>query len=30
MATLGEDRLFHSVDEATRKLAPEAAVMASA
>ena len=27
MATLGEDRLFHSVDEATRKLAPEAAVM---
>ncbi len=29
MATLGEDRLFHSVDEATRKLAPEAAVMGS-
>jgi MFS superfamily sulfate permease-like transporter len=28
MATLGRDRLFHSVDEATRKLAPEAAVMA--
>jgi MFS superfamily sulfate permease-like transporter len=27
MATLGKDRLFHSVDEATRKLAPEAAVM---
>ncbi len=27
MATLGQDRLFHSVDEATRKLAPEAAVM---
>ena len=27
MATLGEDRLFHSVDEATRKLAPEAAVL---
>ena len=26
MATLGKDRLFHSVDEATRKLAPEAAV----
>jgi MFS superfamily sulfate permease-like transporter len=26
MATLGQDRLFHSVDEATRKLAPEAAV----
>ena len=29
MATLGRDRLFHSVDEATRKLAPEAAVMGS-
>ena len=29
MATLGQDRLFHSVDEATRKLAPEAAVMAA-
>ena len=29
MATLGKDRLFHSVDEATRKLAPEAEVMAS-
>ena len=27
MATLGRDRLFHSVDEATRQLAPEAAVM---
>ena len=27
MATLGRDRLFHSVDEATRKLAAEAAVM---
>jgi len=29
MATLGQDHLFHSVDEATRKLAPEAAVMAT-
>ncbi len=28
MATLGADRLFHSVDEATRKLAQDAAVMA--
>jgi SulP family sulfate permease len=28
MATLGQDRLFHSVDEATRKLAAEAAVTA--
>ena len=27
MATLGQDRLFHSVDEATRKLAVDAAVM---
>ena len=27
MATLGQDRLFHSVDEATRKLAPRAPVM---
>ena len=26
MATLGKDRLFHSVDEATRELAPEAPV----
>jgi sulfate permease, SulP family len=30
MATLGADRLFHSVDEATRKLTPEAAVTAAA
>jgi hypothetical protein len=29
MAPLGQDRLFHSVDEATRKLAADAVVMAS-